>query len=137
MKNIRATWARSAPRARLHARAANRAARTALAGERSSAKDRRAWPRGLTSIALNVFLFVFIYTPLYWHETAAIHIQFDELLLPDGSVTAIDARITEVENARETVDKQGQIRGIPQPGPVDRAAILDLLTIAHADICIR
>ena len=66
-------------------------------------------------------------------ETATIHIQFDELLLPDGSVTAIAAQLTEVENAREQVDKQGRIRGIRSTGtPGYRAAGL-LTSLAAVD----
>jgi hypothetical protein len=66
-------------------------------------------------------------------ETATIHIQFDELLLPDGSVAAIEAKLTEVENARETVDKKGQIRGIRSTAtPGYRAAGL-LTSLAAVD----
>ncbi len=66
-------------------------------------------------------------------ETATIHLQFDELLLPDGSVAAIEAKVTEVQNAREKVDKQGQIRGIRSTAtPGYRAAGL-LTSLAAVD----
>jgi len=67
------------------------------------------------------------------HETATIHLHFDQLQLPDGSVSPIEARLTEVENARETVDKQGKIRGIRSTGtPGYRAAGL-LTSLAAVD----
>ena len=46
------------------------------------------------------------------HETARIQLQFDRVLLSDGKSFPLQCRITEVENAREAVDKEGRIQGI-------------------------
>jgi len=46
------------------------------------------------------------------HETARIQLQFDRVLLSDGKSFPLQCRITEVENARESVDKEGRIQGI-------------------------
>jgi opacity protein-like surface antigen len=46
------------------------------------------------------------------HETAEIELSFDHLLLADGSSVPIQVRITEVENARESINKKGRIQGI-------------------------
>ncbi len=45
-------------------------------------------------------------------ETATIHIEFEHLLLPDGTLATIKTKVAELENAREFVDKRGRIRGI-------------------------
>ena len=46
------------------------------------------------------------------HETAAVHLSFDTLLLPDGVVVPLSARVESLDNARESVDPEGVIRGI-------------------------
>src|SRR6201996_7471463 len=46
------------------------------------------------------------------HETAAVEVKFDRLVLSDGTSVPIQVRITEVENARESINKKGQIQGI-------------------------
>jgi hypothetical protein len=46
------------------------------------------------------------------HETARIQLLFDRVLLSDGKSVPLQCRITEVENARESVDPQGRIQGI-------------------------
>jgi LssY-like putative type I secretion system component LssY/outer membrane protein with beta-barrel domain len=46
------------------------------------------------------------------HETAAIELQFDRLVLIDGTAIPLQSRVTEVENAREKVDSHGEIQGI-------------------------
>ena len=45
-------------------------------------------------------------------ETAALRLDFQELVLPDGSSQSIQARLTAVTNARERVDQHGSIHGI-------------------------
>ena len=66
-------------------------------------------------------------------ETATIDFQFQQLLLPDGSVIPIATRIAEIENARESVDKLGRIRGIRSTAtPGYRAAGL-LTSLAAVD----
>jgi hypothetical protein len=46
-----------------------------------------------------------------WHETATLELEFTRLLLPDALPIGIQARVLQVENAREEV-KKGVIHGI-------------------------
>ena len=46
------------------------------------------------------------------HETAALTIEFTQLLRSDGPPIVISARLTEVENAREQVSSKGVVQGI-------------------------
>src|SRR5262245_55586282 len=50
------------------------------------------------------------------HETAAVHLSFDSLRLPDGQGIPLSAQVESLDNARERVDKQGVIRGIRATG---------------------
>jgi opacity protein-like surface antigen len=49
-------------------------------------------------------------------ETAKLEIDFSQMSLPSGQVVPIATKITEVDNARERVDKEGTIRGIRSTG---------------------
>lgn len=46
------------------------------------------------------------------HETAHLTITFNKLTLPDGTVVPLATHITQVENARESVDNSGRVVGI-------------------------
>ncbi len=46
------------------------------------------------------------------HESASMEVQFRELHLPDGQSYGLKVRLLGVENARERVDRHGNIRGI-------------------------
>lgn len=46
------------------------------------------------------------------HETAQITLDFDRLVLANGQAIAIHTHVTQVENARESVDREGRIHGI-------------------------
>jgi hypothetical protein len=46
------------------------------------------------------------------HESAGMQFDFRELHLPDGRVFPAEARLVDIENARERVDKHGHIHGI-------------------------
>ncbi len=46
------------------------------------------------------------------HETARIDLRFDHIILANGKSVPISCRITEIENARESIDKKGRIQGI-------------------------
>lgn len=46
------------------------------------------------------------------HETAQIDLILQTLVLPDGTTVPLPSQLTQVENARETVDKEGRIQGI-------------------------
>ncbi len=45
------------------------------------------------------------------HETAALGMNFTEIRLPDGETQPLFAQVTEVDNGRERVVKDGRIRG--------------------------
>lgn len=50
------------------------------------------------------------------HETARIEINFNRFILANGTALPIKAQVVEVENARESVDDEGRIRGIRSTG---------------------
>ena len=46
------------------------------------------------------------------HETAGMHLEFNELLLADGSAYPVQSHLTSIDNARESVDSHGNVHGI-------------------------
>ncbi|MGB8481647.1 MAG: LssY C-terminal domain-containing protein [Acidobacteriaceae bacterium] len=46
------------------------------------------------------------------HENAQIDLVLQTLVLEDGTTVPLSTQVTQVENARESVDKEGRIRGI-------------------------
>ena len=48
----------------------------------------------------------------FYREIASIAIKMDRIVLPDGTSIPLAARVVEVENSRETVNKSGRIRGV-------------------------
>ncbi|MGI8770161.1 MAG: LssY C-terminal domain-containing protein [Acidobacteriaceae bacterium] len=46
------------------------------------------------------------------HETAEIDLRLDHLVLAGGETVPLQTRLTEVENARESINKKGRIEGI-------------------------
>ena len=50
------------------------------------------------------------------HETARISIDFDRLTLPDGRQISLQTKVTEIDNARESVDRGGDVKGIRSTG---------------------
>jgi hypothetical protein len=46
------------------------------------------------------------------HETAAMSIQFTEIILPDDETLPLSARVIAVDNGRERVEKNGEIGGM-------------------------
>lgn len=46
------------------------------------------------------------------HETASLGLQFDHLTLTDGESLPLAARVDQVDNARERVSRNGEIRGV-------------------------
>ena len=68
------------------------------------------------------------------HETAQIEIQLDRLLLADGKTLDLHCRLTEVENARESVDpKSGKIQGIRSTSTISHRASGVFGTLAFGD----
>ena len=50
------------------------------------------------------------------HETATLALDFDRITLPDGQTLPIGSRVTEVDNSRERVSKDGDIHGVRTTG---------------------
>lgn len=50
------------------------------------------------------------------HESASIDVEFNTITLPDGTVVPITAQLAGIENARETVDQHGRVKGIRSTG---------------------
>ncbi len=46
------------------------------------------------------------------HETAQIDLVLQAMVLADGTTVPLHSQVTQVENARESVDKEGRIQGI-------------------------
>jgi uncharacterized Zn finger protein len=67
------------------------------------------------------------------HETARIQLQFNRVVLSDGEAVPLQCRVTEVENARETVDAQGYIQGIRSTATLSNRASGVLGSLAFGD----
>jgi opacity protein-like surface antigen len=67
------------------------------------------------------------------HETARIQLQFDRVVLSDGDSVPVQCRITEVENARESVDAQGRVQGIRSTATLSNRASGLLGSLAFGD----
>jgi len=67
------------------------------------------------------------------HETARIQLQFDRVLLSDGESVPLQCRVTEVENARESVDSQGRIQGIRSTATLSNRASGVIGSLAFGD----
>ena len=52
------------------------------------------------------------------HESARLTIRFEKLILPDGAVVSLATQMTEVDNARESVDSHGRVVGIRSTGTI-------------------
>lgn len=71
------------------------------------------------------------------HENARINYRFTSLRLPDGSVSAVEARTAEVETARERVTGDGDILGInPNVNLSSGASILISALIADVEFSV-
>jgi opacity protein-like surface antigen len=56
------------------------------------------------------------------HETAQINIDFNRLVLPDGTSSQLNTSVSEIDNARESVDKKGHVKGIRSTGTLGYTA---------------
>lgn len=63
---------------------------------------------------------------------AALKLRFDELVTPDGRRSRLDARVLDVDNAREAVAPDGTIVGLPGFSSRPSRAHLAVLIAAHA-----
>ena len=66
-------------------------------------------------------------------ETAALTVQFNSAELPDGRRLLIDARVFQVDNARESVSANGQIEGIRSTGTLGNSAENKISSLAQID----
>ncbi len=64
------------------------------------------------------------------HESAGMQFNFEELHLPDGRTFPVQARLVEVSNARERVDKNGHIHGIRATATLSNRAGQHLVLLA-------
>jgi opacity protein-like surface antigen len=67
------------------------------------------------------------------HETAEIELRFDHLVLSDHGSFPIEVRITGVENARESMNKKGQIQGIRSTSTLSNRAAGIVGSLAFGD----
>jgi hypothetical protein len=67
------------------------------------------------------------------HETAEIELRFDRLVLADHGSSPIQVRITNVENARESINKKGRIQGIRSTSTLSNRASGIVGSLAFGD----
>jgi opacity protein-like surface antigen len=67
------------------------------------------------------------------HETAEIELRFDKLVLADGHTVPIACKITQVENARESINKKGRIQGIRSTSTLSNKASGVVGSLAFGD----
>lgn len=67
------------------------------------------------------------------HETASLTVDWRTVKLPDQRVLDLSARVYEVENAQEKVDKNGKIKGIRSTGTIGNSVENGVLSFAGID----
>jgi hypothetical protein len=67
------------------------------------------------------------------HETASLTVDWKTVTLPDHRVLDLSARVYEVENAQEKVDKNGKIKGIRSTGTIGNSVENGVLSFAGID----
>jgi opacity protein-like surface antigen len=67
------------------------------------------------------------------HETARIELQFNRVVLSNGESVPLQCRVTEVENARESVDAEGRIQGIRSTATLSNRASGVIGSLAFGD----
>ena len=67
------------------------------------------------------------------HETAQIDLVLQTLVLADGTSVPLSSEVTQVENARESVDKEGRIQGIRSTSTLSHRAsgIVGMLALGN------
>lgn len=58
----------------------------------------------------------------FYHETASVALKLDHITLPDGTAVPFTARVAQIENSREVIDKHGRIRGVRSTGTLSHKA---------------
>lgn len=69
----------------------------------------------------------------FGRETALITLHFDHAQIPNGPVLAVDTRIVQVENARESVNTAGEIKGQRATGTLGHSAEGQITGLAQVD----
>lgn len=67
------------------------------------------------------------------HETAEVDLDLNRLVLADGKIIPLQTRMTQVENARENVDKKGRIQGIRSTSTLSHRTAGVVGTLAFGD----
>ena len=67
------------------------------------------------------------------HETAQIELRFDHLVLANHGSVPVQIKITNIENARESINKQGRIQGIRSTSTLSNRASGVVGTLAFGD----
>src|SRR3984957_3503142 len=67
------------------------------------------------------------------HETARIELQVDRVVLSDGKSVPLQCKLTEVENARESIDSHGRIQGIRSTATLSNRASGVVGSLAFGD----
>ena len=67
------------------------------------------------------------------HETAQIDLVLQTLVLSDGTSVPLPVQLTQVENARESVDKEGRIQGIRSTSTLSQRAsgVVSMLSLGN------
>ncbi|MEO6965079.1 MAG: LssY C-terminal domain-containing protein [Acidobacteriaceae bacterium] len=67
------------------------------------------------------------------HETAQVDLVLKQIVLADGRIIPLESRMTQVENARERVDKEGRIDGIRSSSTLGHRTAGIMGTLAFGD----
>src|SRR3984885_12125645 len=67
------------------------------------------------------------------HETARLELRFDRVVLADGTSVPLQCKVTEVENARESIDSHGRIQGIRSTATLSNRASGVVGSLAFGD----
>ena len=67
------------------------------------------------------------------HETAALMLEFNRVILPDDEKVEINTKLQRVENAQEKVNANGKIQGIRSTGTLGRSAENKVASVANVD----
>ncbi|MEZ2348914.1 LssY C-terminal domain-containing protein [Terriglobus sp. RCC_193] len=67
------------------------------------------------------------------HETSSIGLEMDRITLPDGTVVPITAKVAQIENSREVVQKDGRIAGVRSTSTLSHRASGAVGTLAFSN----
>ena len=68
-----------------------------------------------------------------YREQAALHLQFNQLELPNGSRVRIESRVVGIDNGRETLDSHSTVRGIRSTNTVGFRSASALTSLVAVD----